>query len=53
MAHITTICQVRFPKLENRLANVFRKFMVFRYLLVFRYIGKGKKKETPATVPCL
>ena len=51
MAHITTIYHVRFPKLENRLANVFRKFMLFLCLLVLRY--SGKKKETSATVPCL
>ena len=27
MPHITTICHVRFPKLENRLANAFQNSM--------------------------
>ena len=50
MPHITTICHVRFPKLENRLANVFRKF-IFSYLLVFRYGGK-KKRLLPQYLVC-
>lgn len=51
MAHITTICHVRFPKLENRLANVFRKFMLFLCLLVLRYSGK-KKRPLPQYLVC-
>ena len=50
MPHITTICQVRFPKLEKRLANVFRRsiFIFPPYVPV-----PGKKKETLATALCL
>ena len=44
MPHITTICQVRFPKLEKRLANVFRRsiFIFPPYVPV-----PGKKKRDP------
>ena len=49
MPHITTICQVRFPKLENRLANVFRKFIFLTSLCS----GTAARKKTSATVPCL
>jgi hypothetical protein len=51
MPHITTICQVRFPKLENRLANVFRKFIVFLPPIVLRY-GDKKKRLLPQHLVC-
>ena len=43
MAHITTICQVRFPKLEKRLPKVFKRFMLVHCLLVLGC--RGKKKD--------
>ena len=52
MPHITTICQVRFPKLENRLANVFRKFIVFLPPIVLRYGDKKKKRLLPQHLVC-
>ncbi len=48
MPHITTICQVRFPKLEKRLANAFQKSM---FIASFEICGAMTKKETSATAP--
>ena len=48
---ITTICQVRFPKLEKRLSNAFQKFMFVHCLLTI--LSLRQEKKTPATAPCL
>ena len=48
-AHMTTICQVRFPKLENRLANVVRNSILFPPKTGPGGCGQETKKETPAT----
>ena len=49
--HMTTICQVRFPKLENRPINVFRKFIPFLTSLYFRAAAR-KKRLPPQHLVC-